>query len=137
MGTASMAHTPQTRRVLVSNSFAAWCTLLSHNEALRSEDMLPAAKVDAALPDRPPEQLTVLPADASSSRRTALFDFDVPFRGEPMPIAPFLGQASIMVNVKYDDPITLDQLPGLQVLVNEYSSQGLHVLAFPTDQGWF
>jgi len=42
-----------------------------------------------------------------------------------------------VVNVKYDDPITLDQLPGMQALVSQFSSAGLNVLAFPTDQGWF
>jgi len=63
--------------------------------------------------------------------------FDVPFRGEPTPIKPFLGRASIVVNVKFDDPATLDQLPGLQALYARYNAEGLHVLAFPTDQGWF
>lgn len=63
--------------------------------------------------------------------------FDVPFRGESTPIKPFLGRASIVVNVKFDDPATLDQLPGLQALYARYNAEGLHVLAFPTDQGWF
>eukprot|EP00967_Tisochrysis_lutea_P122236 scaffold202128_cov35-Tisochrysis_lutea.AAC.2 len=64
-------------------------------------------------------------------------DFDVPFRGEPQPLAGFLGKATIVVNVKFDDPVTLDQLPGLQSLFSRFNKSGLNVLAFPTDQGWF
>ena len=67
----------------------------------------------------------------------SVFDFDVPFRGEPRDINPFLGQANILVNVKFDDPQTLDQMPALTSLVSRYASSGLHILAFPTDQGWF
>ena len=67
----------------------------------------------------------------------AAYDFDVPFRGEPVDIKPFLGKANIFVNVKFDDPESTQQMPGLQDLVSKYASEGLHVLAFPTDQGWF
>ena len=77
---------------------------------------------------------TLAPLAASSATARS---FAVPFRGEPVAISPFLGKASIVVNVKFDDPITLDQMPGLQSLVGQYASEGLHVLAFPTDQGWF
>jgi len=122
----AMAYAPTARRALVRDGLAAWCALTSQSQVLRSEDMLPAAME---------ETYSVL--QDATRRRTALFDFDVPFRGEPTPIAPFLGRASVMVNVKFDDPVTLEQLPGLQNLLSEFSAQGLHVLAFPTDQGWF
>jgi glutathione peroxidase len=65
------------------------------------------------------------------------FDFDVPFRGEPREIKPFLGRANLVVNVKFDDPVSLDQMPGLMLLLERFAARGLHVLAFPTDQGWF
>jgi glutathione peroxidase len=77
----------------------------------------------------------VRPSPAGSE--PAAFDFDVPFRGEPQPIAQFMGKATIVVNVKYDDPATLEQLTGLQALFSRFGQSGLHVLAFPTDQGWF
>ena len=89
---------------------------------------------------------TVLPRAAHSEeseqpaplqRLTSAYDFDVPFRGEPADIKPFLGKANILVNVKFDDPESTQQMPGLQDLVSKYASEGLHVLAFPTDQGWF
>ena len=54
-----------------------------------------------------------------------------------MDIKPFIGKANIFVNVKFDDPETLQQMPGLQDLLTRYGPAGLHVLAFPTDQGWF
>ena len=61
----------------------------------------------------------------------------MPFRGVPEDAKPFLGKVSIVVNVKYGDPITQSQMPGLNQLVSRYAQYGLHVLAFPTDQGWF
>ena len=84
------------------------------------------AEEDSAPP--PPPGLQPLPS---------AFDFDVPFRGEPSAIKPFLGRASILVNVKFDDPETLEALPGLKKLLSAFAADGLHVLAFPTDQGWF
>ena len=89
----------------------------------------PAAVAPAPSPPPPPAP----PAPPAPS----LYDFSVPFRGEPTEIKPFLGKANIVVNVKFDDPESNLQMPGLQTLVSQYGSQGLHVLAFPTDQGWF
>ena len=87
--------------------------------------------VEATEPPAPPAPVPAVGGPTA-------FDFDVPFRGEPYDIQPFMGQkASLVVNVKFDDPITIDQLPTLQGLASRYSSEGLHVLAFPTDQGWF
>ena len=83
----------------------------------------------------PPPQLAAQPPPAPPA--PSLYDFSVPFRGEPTEIKPFLGKANIVVNVKFDDPESNLQMPGLQTLVSQYGSQGLHVLAFPTDQGWF
>ena len=83
------------------------------------------------------ESLSEQPAVAPLPRVTSAFDFDVPFRGEPVDIKPFLGKVNIFVNVKFDDPETLQQMPGLQELLTQYAPGGLHVLAFPTDQGWF
>jgi|TARA_B110000196_G_C20679990_1_gene445978 hypothetical protein len=83
------------------------------------------------------ESPTEQPAEAPLQRLTSAYDFDVPFRGEPVDIKPFLGKANIFVNVKFDDPETTQQMPGLEDLVSKYAAEGLHVLAFPTDQGWF
>ena len=83
------------------------------------------------------ESPTEQPAEAPLQRLTSAYDFDVPFRGEPVDIKPFLGKANIFVNVKFDDPETIATMPGLEDLVAKYAAEGLHVLAFPTDQGWF
>ena len=87
------------------------------------------APLEVAAPAPPPEP----PAPPAPSA----FDFSVPFRGEPEPLGPFLGRATLVVNVKFDDPETVKQLPNLQGFVDSYAKQGLRVLAFPTDQGWF
>ena len=90
-----------------------------------------ATAPEAAAPP-PPE-----PAPPPAPLGPSAFDFDVPFRGEPRDIKPFLGKVSLVVNVKFDDPVSLEEMPGLMTLLEKYGSSGAHVLAFPTDQGWF
>lgn len=102
-----------------------------------STDMAGAASVTATETATAPSidvPVSSPPAPAGPSA----FDFDVPFRGEPRDIAPFLGKkASIFINVKFADPISIDQMPAISALADKYASQGVNVLAFPTDQGWF
>ena len=93
------------------------------------------AEVALAPPEAPPAPLA--PPAPPPPPVTSAYSFDVPFRGEPKDIDPFLAKANLVVNVKLDDPITRDQMPGLGALLDNYASKGLHVLAFPTDQGWF
>lgn len=116
---SSISMTATDRRAVLLSSLALCGTVLpraAHGEA-----------------ESPTEQ----PAEAPLQRLTSAYDFNVPFRGEPVDIKPFLGKANIFVNVKFDDPETTQQMPGLEDLVAKYAAEGLHVLAFPTDQGWF
>ena len=48
----------------------------------------------------------------------------MPFRGEPRDINAFLGKASVVVNVKYDDPISTKEMPALADLFERYNSKG-------------
>lgn len=116
-------------------------SLLAPGPAIADEPTLTESGVEAgaaepeftaSLATEPPE-----PPVPPPKRVISAYDFDVPFRGEPKDIKPFLGKASVVVNVKFDDPETLNQMPALADLLSRYSSSGLHVLAFPTDQGWF
>lgn len=84
-----------------------------------------------------PEQVVVAEAAATPAGPSA-FDFDVQFRGEPRDIKPFLGKgASIFINPKFADPISLDQMPAITAMADKYKEKGLNVLLFPTNQGWF
>jgi len=97
-----------------------------------------AADAAAAAAAAPPEVVPPpAPPAVSAPPMVSAFNFDVPFRGEPREIKPFLGKASLIVNVKYDDPETLEQMPAIGDMIERYGRKGLHVLAFPTDQGWF
>ena len=121
---SSISMTASDRRAVLLSSLALCSTVLpraAHSE----ESEQPAPLQPAPLQPAPLQRLT------------SAYDFDVPFRGEPADIKPFLGKANIFVNVKFDDPESTQQMPGLQDLVSKYASEGLHVLAFPTDQGWF
>ena len=126
---SSICMTASDRRAVLLSSLALCSTVLpraAHSE----ESEQPAPLQPAPVQPAPVQQ-------APLQRLTSAYDFDVPFRGEPADIKPFLGKANIFVNVKFDDPESTQQMPGLQDLVSKYASEGLHVLAFPTDQGWF
>ena len=132
-----------TRRAVVSLPAAGGLAALGSRPAPVAADdtalAVPAeqsAPPAAALAPEPAPEPVAPPAPPAPPLISA-FDFDVPFRGEPREIKPFLGKANVVVNVKFDDPITLDQLPGLMDLLKRFKGDGLHVLAFPTDQGWF
>ena len=119
-----------TRRVAIGNAALAYsCRPL----AAWSEDGV-SETADGSTNEQP---VSPAPPGPPAPPVVSAFDFDVPFRGEPREIVPFLGRATVFVNVKFDDPETLDQMPGLNSLMSTFGSQGLHVLAFPTDQGWF
>jgi glutathione peroxidase len=62
----------------------------------------------------------------------------LPYSRNNVPFADFVGKkATIIFNMKIDDPQTVSQFPQLTEIFNKYSSEGLNVLAFPTEQGWF
>ena len=62
----------------------------------------------------------------------------VPYNHENLPFGDFLGKkATIVFNMKIDDPQTVTQFPTLLEIYKKYSPQGLNVHAFPTEQGWF
>ena len=124
-----------TRRVALARAAAVAGTGLWRSAVL-AEDSAAAATSEAYDASAvAPEELP--PPAPPAPPAISAFDFDVPFRGEPREITPFLGRANLLVNVKFDDPETLDQMPAIGDMVSRYSERGLHVLAFPTDQGWF
>ena len=62
----------------------------------------------------------------------------VPYNHENVEFGPFLGKkATIIFNMKIDDPQTVLQFPTLKEIYNKYAKDGLNVHAFPTEQGWF
>lgn len=50
-------------------------------------------------------------------------------------LGKFLGKATIVFNMKLDDPQTMNQYPSLVEIYNKYKEEGLHVLCFPSEQG--
>jgi len=63
--------------------------------------------------------------------------FKLPYNHENIPVKEFLGKATIVVNMKLDDPQTPTQYPILIELFNKYEKDGLNLLVFPTEQGYF
>jgi len=64
-------------------------------------------------------------------------DATLPYKGNELPLKKFRAKATLVVNLKTDDPEGTRQLPPLAYLTTKYASKGLRVLAFPTDQGWY
>jgi glutathione peroxidase len=64
--------------------------------------------------------------------------FKLPYNHENLSFKQFIGnKATIVFNMKIDDSQTVLQFPSLLEIYNKYSKDGLNVLAFPTEQGWF
>ncbi|KAJ1454456.1 thioredoxin-like protein [Pelagophyceae sp. CCMP2097] len=76
-------------------------------------------------------------ARAAVARSKSIFDFDVPFRGNELPLAKFRGKVNLMVNIKMDDPQAGQNFQALRAMAATYYEQGLRIWAFPTDQGYF
>jgi hypothetical protein len=63
--------------------------------------------------------------------------FKLPYNHVNLPFQQFLGKATIVFNMKIDDPQTVLQFPDLLEIFKKYNKEGLRVHAFPTEQGWF
>jgi len=61
----------------------------------------------------------------------------VPYNRENVELGRFLGKATIVFNMKLDDPQTMSQYPTLVEISNKYKGEGLNVLCFPSEQGYF
>jgi len=76
-----------------------------------------------------------VPAPVKSSKTAK--DFSVPYAGKDVEVSKFLGKATLVVNIKIDDPGSLQQMPALVQMTQQYGKKGLRILAFPSDQGYF
>jgi hypothetical protein len=65
-------------------------------------------------------------------------DIKVPYNNVNEKISSFLGEkATIIFNMKLDDPQAIQQFPALRNIYKQYHNKGLNVLSFPTEQGYF
>ena len=73
-----------------------------------------------------------------SSKAIDFRSIRIPYNHVNLELKDFLGEkATIVFNMKIDDPQTVLQFPDLLEIYKRYKSLGLNVLAFPTEQGWF
>jgi len=82
---------------------------------------------------------TVAPPVLASEAKKAIDweGFKLPYNHENVEFKTYLGKATILFNMKIDDPQTVTQFPSLLEIYQKYSDQGLNVLGYPTEQGWF
>jgi len=63
-------------------------------------------------------------------------DLKIPVKGKDVKLGSLMGEtATIVMNIKLDDPETITQIPALRALVAQYQEQGLRAILIPTDQG--
>ena len=84
---------------------------------------------------------SVEPQEAVEVATKEVYDmgsFKLPYNHENLLFKDFLGKkATIVFNMKIDDPQTVTQFPNLLEIYKKYAKDGLNVHAFPTEQGWF
>lgn len=122
----SMAATDGTRREWSSGVLA----LLSSVAVLPGQRA--CAESDAAAPVEGSPEPAPAPAPAPEFP-----DFELPYKNTLLPLSKFRGKAMIVVNIKSDDPQSQTQYPALSYLNQKYFQDGLRILAFPTDQGYY
>ena len=78
------------------------------------------------------DEVYVPGADGSA----VLKDIPVPINGRQKKLGKLLGTgATVVMNVKLDDPETMTQIPSLRSVMTQFADKGLKAICFPTDQG--
>jgi glutathione peroxidase len=80
-----------------------------------------------------------LPVDPEAAAKVDYGAFKMPYNHENIELKRFIGnnKATIIFNMKIDDSQTQLQFPSLAEIFRKYKKEGLGVLAFPSEQGWF
>lgn len=90
------------------------------------------AEADVAIAEAP------VAAEVATKEIFDMGAFKLPYNHENLLFKDFLGKkATIVFNMKIDDPQTVTQFPNLLEIYKKYAKEGLNVHAFPTEQGWF
>lgn len=116
----------------------AVAALLAGVQVARAEDAAAAVPAVAA---EAPAASAAAPAATKTMMSDTVYDFGafkLPYFRQNLEFRQFLGnKATIVFNMKIDDPQTVLQFPDLQEIYAKYKAAGLNVHAFPTEQGWF
>lgn len=128
--------------VSTSKSFKNWAKklLLGTSSTLLAVNRAYAAQSRHGLID--PEAGAggkALPIDAETAAMIDYGAFKLPYNHVNAELKQFIrgNKATILFNMKLDDSQTQLQFPSLAEIYRKYKKEGLGVLAFPSEQGWF
>jgi len=128
------------RQLKIAATAASSAALFFGIGRVLAEDLVVDAPAVAAVALTPAEKAAADLA-AVMAAPTPKFDytkFKVPYERVNLDFGQFLGnKATIVFNMKIDDPQTVLQFPDLLEIFTRYKDKGLNVLAFPSEQGWF
>mmetsp|Transcript_27730 Transcript_27730/g.46619 ORF Transcript_27730/g.46619 Transcript_27730/m.46619 type:complete len:331 (+) Transcript_27730:87-1079(+) len=106
--------------------------------ALATSSAVNAADGYAVAPTATEAKLAAAAASAALESGVDYGTFKIPYEHVNQEFRQYLGKkATIVFNMKIDDPQTVTQFPDLLEIYKRYKSEGLNVHAFPTEQGWF
>lgn len=112
-------------------------TLLNTNVPLVSSSAFVTARAESSQ-ELAFDKQEKIRLESSPRESTILTDtIKVPYGRENYGIKKYLGKATLVVNMKLDDPQTSIQYPALTEIFNKYSKDGLNILVFPTEQGYY
>lgn len=124
-GVPSSIHEQSQRRLSQAMSFA-----FLFGATVISKPMIASAEETEEIVEEVVATAKAIPIDFGT--------FKLPYFHENLAFKQFLGsKATIVFNMKIDDPQTVLQFPDLVEIYNKYSKEGLNVHAFPSEQGWF
>ena len=125
---------PKTRSMRKYNNLKRLTSIFTAVSIAATSLSKPSQAVD---PITPPTT-TAMIDDTIAAPVVDIASLKLPYFRENLEFKVFLGKrATILFNMKIDDPQTVNQFPELAEIFRTYRNQGLNVHAFPTEQGWF
>ena len=134
---------PIPKKILIISATlaAAALSFTSSTNPVYADDIIPPLNEISAVVENPEAVAEtpkpVVPPKTAAQLQNANVDIGslkVPYGHENVQIKDYLGKATIVSNMKLDDPQTPTQYPVLIEVFKTYEKDGLRLLIFPTEQ---
>lgn len=108
---------------------------MSKRDLMRQTALLSLGLAAAPLPARSEDGDL---ASGEAKAPASVKDIELPFNDKGVKVGKLLGKkATLVVNIKIDDPMSQQQMPEITRLMKQRWRDGFSVIAVPTDQGYY